>query len=157
MPDRPAAVLEALAGLLSTELGAINQYMVHAELCESWGHDRLAEAFEARTAEEMKHVQRLVARILALGGRPGLGSAVQGAIGADVAEQVRNDLRTEELVAVAYERALEVAAEDVETASLLASILADERRHVAWLRSELDRIETRGLERYLAEMSTEAG
>ena len=153
MSSPSGAVLEALNRLLSTELGAINQYMVHAEICENWGHDRLAEAFEARTAEEMKHVQRLVARILALGGKPGLGSAVVGgAIGADVAEQIRNDLRTEEAVVAAYEQAIPLATEDPESRELLTSILAEERRHVAWLRGELDRIETRGLERYLAEL-----
>ncbi len=152
MASSSPPVLEALNRLLATELGAINQYMVHAEICENQGHDRLAQAFEARTAEEMKHVQRLVARILALGGRPGLGTpAHRGAIGGDVAEQVRYDLQTEEAVVLAYEQALAVAGADRESHALLAAILEEERRHVAWLRAELDQIATKGLERYLAE------
>jgi bacterioferritin len=145
-------LLAALNQLLSVELGAINQYMVHAEICESWGHDHLAQAFEARTAEEMRHVQRLVSRILALGGRPGLGSSAGGTIGADVEELVRFDLRSEEAVVTAYEQALATTGGDPESRSLVISILEEEHCHVSWLRAELLQIETKGLEEYLAEL-----
>jgi len=136
------AVLAALNRLLAIELGAINQYMVHAEICENSGHDRLAQAYEARNAEEMKHVQRLVARIRARGGKPGLGTAsVDGIAEEDLGALLRADLRTEELVVAAYQDALSIASEDRESRELLASILEEERRHVAWLRDELGRLE----------------
>ncbi len=37
-------VLEVLSEMLKEELGAINQYMLHAEMCENSGHRRLRDA-----------------------------------------------------------------------------------------------------------------
>jgi bacterioferritin len=146
-------VLDALNELLAEELAAINLYMVQAEMCENRGHDRLSQAFEARTSEEMKHVQRLVARILELEGRPAMGaSGARPAIGETVEEQLRGTLQAEQSAAGASERALAAAtaAADEATRELCAALLAEERAHVAWLDAELRELEASGLERYLA-------
>ena len=44
-------LIEVLNSLLSDELTAINQYMVHSEMCANWGFDRLHESIEKRAIE----------------------------------------------------------------------------------------------------------
>jgi bacterioferritin len=63
-------VIAKLNDLLADELTAINQYMVHAEMCDNWGYSELEEVVEARAIVEMKHAEKLIARILFLEGRP---------------------------------------------------------------------------------------
>jgi len=63
-------VIETLNALLADELTAINQYMVHSEMCASWGYEKLHKDFEKRAIEEMKHAEELIGRILFLEGRP---------------------------------------------------------------------------------------
>jgi bacterioferritin len=38
-----AKVIEELNKALREELGAINQYFLHAEMCENWGYEKLSE------------------------------------------------------------------------------------------------------------------
>ena len=64
------AIIKTLNELLADELTAINQYMVHSEMCEDWGYGKLHEAVEKRAITEMKHAERLIGRILFLEGRP---------------------------------------------------------------------------------------
>ena len=63
-------ILETLNMLLADELTAINQYMVHSEMCADWGYERLHEAIEKRAIVEMKHAEKLIGRILFLEGMP---------------------------------------------------------------------------------------
>ena len=63
-------VLAMLNRLLSEELTAINQYMVHSEMCDNWGYPRLHKVHEKRAIDEMRHAERLIARILFLEGVP---------------------------------------------------------------------------------------
>ncbi|MCR4394854.1 MAG: bacterioferritin [Dehalococcoidales bacterium] len=65
-----AKVIEALNSLLADELTAINQYMVHSEMCDNWGYEKLHKAIEKRAIDEMKHAEKLIARILFLEGIP---------------------------------------------------------------------------------------
>ncbi len=145
-------VIESLNALLMDELTAVHQYILHAEMCEDWGYEKLAEAVRQRALDEMKHVDRLIERILFLEGQPLVGQLRGVRIGRTVVEQLRNDLESEREAVAAYNRVITQAAEEGDhgTKALLEEILADEERHVDWLETQLNVIEEVGLENYLA-------
>src|SRR4030042_3818263 len=89
-------LLGTLNSLLSDELTAINQYIVHSEMCANWGYDKLHESFEKRAIDEMKHAEQLIGRILFLEGMPVVSKLNQIKIGADVEKQLKNDHASEE-------------------------------------------------------------
>ena len=146
-------ILETLNALLADELGAINQYMVHSEMCDNWGYGRLHEAIEKRAIAEMNHAEKLIARILFLDGKPIVSELSPISIGADVEAQHRNDLAAELGAVAAYNEGIRLAVEvgDNGTRELLESILADEEEHVDWLEAQLDQIEQIEIQNYLVE------
>jgi bacterioferritin len=146
-------ILETLNALLADELGAINQYMVHSEMCDNWGYGRLHEAIEKRAIAEMNHAEKLIARILFLDGKPIVSELSPISIGADVEAQHRNDLAAELGAVAAYNEGIRLAVEvgDNGTRELLESILADEEEHVDWLEAQLDQIVQMGIQNYLVE------
>ena len=91
-----AKIIATLNDLLSDELTAINQYMVHSEMCDNWGYARLHKAVEKRAIDEMKHAEKLIARVLFLEGRPVVSKLKTVRIGPEVAAQVKNDWKAEE-------------------------------------------------------------
>ena len=148
-----AKVIEALNRALTIELTAINQYFVHAKMCENWGYERLAEHIRKESIEEMKHAEVLVDRILYFDGVPNLQRLWPLKVGETVAEQFESDLHAEY---DAVERlnngiALCVAKGDNGTRELLADLLVSEEEHVDWLETQQETIRQIGLERYLAQ------
>ncbi|NLE22570.1 MAG: bacterioferritin [Actinobacteria bacterium] len=146
-------VTDALNGRLAEELTAINQYFVHAEMCEDWHYDRLAEAIKKRSITEMKHAEKLIERILYLEGRPIVSNLQDMHIGENVADMHKNDLHSEVDAVKAYNETilLCVEARDEGTKEMLDDILADEEEHIDWLEAQLDQIEHVGLQLYLSE------
>jgi bacterioferritin len=146
-------VIETLNALLADELGAINQYMVHSEMCDDWGYEQLHEAIEKRAIDEMRHAEKLIRRILFLDGKPIVNELSPITIGADVGAQLRNDLAAELGAVTAYNDGIRLAAEvgDNGTRELLEEILADEEDHIDWLEAQLDQIEQMGIQNYLVE------
>ncbi len=146
-------LIEHLNARLAEELTAINQYMVHAEMCENWNYGKLADAIEKRAITEMKHAEALIARILFLEGRPIVSNLNKISIGAEVPEMHANDLAAELDAVKAYNDSIRLASEvgDDGTRQLLRSILKDEEDHVDWLEAQLDQIKHMGLPMYLAE------
>jgi bacterioferritin len=146
-------VLEALNQLLADELTAINQYMVHAEMCDNWGYGQLEEVIEARAFTEMRHAEKLIARILFFEGKPTVSNLNQIHIGADVAAQHQNDWQAERDAIDAYNKVIGLAVElgDNGTRELLESILVDEEEHIDWIESQQDQIAQMGIETYLAQ------
>lgn len=146
-------IIERLNDLLADELTAINQYMVHSEMCEDWGYGKLHEAVEARAITEMRHAEKLIGRIIFLEGRPVVSKLKELHIGGDVPGQLRNDLAAEYDAVGAYNAGTKLAVEvgDNGTRAILESILTDEEDHVDWLEAQLDQIEQMGLENYLVE------
>ena len=125
-------LIEALNSLLADELTAINQYIVHAEMCEDWGYAALHGHFEKRAIDEMKHAEKLIGRILFLEGIP-IVSELKGIhIGAEVPGQLENDRVAEVGAIKAYNEAIDLAAEvkDHATRDILIKILNDEDRHM---------------------------
>jgi len=146
-------VLIALNGLLADELTAVNQYMVHAEMCENWGYARMHKAVQARSIQEMKHAEALIARILFLDGRPVVSNLREMHIGSQVEAQLANDRMAEYAAIETYNMGIAVAVEmsDNGTRALLESIVRDEEAHVDWIEAQLDQIAQMGIQVYLAE------
>ncbi len=146
-------IIERLNDLLADELTAINQYMVHSEMCADWGYEKLHEAIEKRAIQEMKHAEALIARIIFLEGRPIVSQLKPIHIGATIPEQHANDRQAEEMAIKAYNEGIALAVElgDNGTRELLESILKDEEAHLDWLEAQLDQIEHMGIQNYLVE------
>ncbi|MGI6422623.1 MAG: bacterioferritin [Syntrophomonadaceae bacterium] len=136
-------LIETLNALLADELAAINQYIVHAEMCEDWGYGKLHKSFEQRAIQEMRHAEQLIGRILFLGGTPIVSELNNIHIGKDVPKQVENDRAAEERAIKAYNDAIALAGEvgDHATRDILVNILKDEDRHMDELEELLDQIE----------------
>ncbi len=135
-------LIEALNSLLADELTAINQYIVHAEMCESWGYGKLHQHFEKRAIAEMKHAEALIGRILFLEGRPTVSSLNKISIGDAVPAQLENDLAAEAGAIKAYNDAIALAGEvrDHATREMLVRILGDEDRHLDEIEELRDQI-----------------
>jgi bacterioferritin len=133
----------SLNGLLADELTAINQYMVHSEMCENWGYGKLHEEFEKRAIDEMKHAEKLIARILFLEGLPEVSELRAIHVGADVPKQLANDHGSEADAIKSYNQAIKLAGElaDFATREILEQILQDEDRHIDDIEQRQDQIE----------------
>lgn len=146
-------VIATLNALLADELTAINQYMVHSEMCADWGYGNLHEAIEKRAIQEMKHAEMLIGRIIFLEGKPTVSKLNQINIGADVKAQLENDCAAEVDAVKVYNDAVKLARDlgDNGTRELLVSILKDEEDHLDWLETQLDQIAQMGIQNYLVE------
>ena len=145
-------VAKKLDELLSDELTAINQYMVHSEMCANWGYERLHEAVEKRARQEMHHAEELIARIIFLEGTPTVSRLNQIHIGADVPKQLQSDKEAELHTNGMYNEAIRLTdeAKDAATRDLLESIVKEEDGHVDWLEAQLDQIAQLGAPLYLS-------
>ena len=146
-------ILQVLNGLLADELTAINQYMVHAEMCDNWGYEQLDKAIQSRAIQEMKHAEKLIARILFLEGMPVVSNLHAIHIGANVEAQHTNDWTAEHNAIESYNMGIAVAVEVSDNGSreLLESIVADEEAHVDWIEAQIAQIAQMGIHNYLAE------
>jgi len=145
-------IIDALNDLLADELTAINQYIVHAEMCSDWGYEKLHEHFEKRDITEMRHAEKLIERILFLEGIPRVDKLNKILIGSDVAKQLQYDLEAEMGAVKAYNEAIALAAElkDHATRDFLQNILNDEDEHVDEIEELQDQIEQMGLPVFLS-------
>lgn len=146
-------VIATLNALLADELTAINQYMVHSEMCADWGYEKLHQAIEKRAIDEMKHAEKLIGRILFLEGRPIVSELNKIHIGAEVEAQHNNDWTAEEGAIKAYNDSIKLTAEllDNGTKDLLESILKEEEDHIDWIEIQLEQIKQIGIQNYLVE------
>jgi len=146
-------ILEKLNDLLSDELTAINQYMVHSEMCDNWGYERLHKADEKRAIDEMKHAEKLIGRILFLEGTPSVGALKKIHIGAEVESQHKNDWTAENDAIKSYNEGIRLAVEvgDNGSRELMEAILKDEEAHIDWLEAQLDQIKQMSVQNYLVE------
>jgi bacterioferritin len=146
-------IIAALNNLLSDELTAINQYMVHSEMCDNWHFEELHKAIEERAITEMKHAEKLIARILFLEGSPTVSDLKEINIGADIPAQFNNDLQAEIAAVKGYNEGIRLAYEigDNGTRDLFDSILTDEEDHADWLEAQIDQVKMMGLQAYLVE------
>ncbi len=144
-------IIEKLNYLLADELTAVNQYFVHAEECGDWGYEVLHESIEKRSIDEMKHAEKLISRILFLGGTPVVDKLNKIHIADNVPGMLENDKKAEEEAIKDYNQAIKLASDllDNGTKELLDDILKDEEAHIDYIEEQLDQIEQMGLEQYL--------
>ena len=156
MKGRPE-VLAELSEMLKAEFASINEYMLHAEMCENWGYERLSKQTKMKSMAEMKHAEKLIERILFLEGAPKMDQLGKITIGMNVNQQLENDLALEKTAVVGYNKAIEVCrkAGDNATADFLKNILKEEEGHVDSLETELGLIKQVGSQNYLAQQIKE--
>ncbi|HVO57665.1 MAG TPA: bacterioferritin [Dongiaceae bacterium] len=143
-------VLEQLNQALREELTAINQYFLHAEMCENWGYERLSEYIKKQSIGEMKHAESLMERILFLDGTPSM-KPLELTIGKNVKDMLQSDLDLELAAVKMYNAAIQIAVAEKDNGSrdLLQTLLDDEEDHVDWLEAQMHQIKELGYERYL--------
>ena len=144
-------VIAMLNEFLADELTAINQYIVHSEMCANWGYGKLHEKSEKRAIEEMKHAEKLIARILFLEGLPIVSNLKKMNIGANVEAQLKNDLAAEAGAIQAYNEGIRLCLEvgDNGSRDLIDANLHDEEEHLDWLEAQVEQIGQMGLQNYL--------
>ena len=150
-----AQIIDSLNARLAEELTAINQYMVHSEMCDNWGYERLHKIIEKRAIDEMKHAEKLIARILFLDGRPIVSNLNKVHIGAEVEKMHLNDHAAEADAIKNYNESIKLAVKvgDNGTRELLEKILHEEEDHIDLLEAQLDQIKQMGIQNYLVEQT----
>ena len=136
---------------LADELTAINQYMVHSEMCENWGYIKLHQAIRKQAMDEMHHAEWLIERIIFLDGTPTVSKLNNIKIGKTVSEMINNDNNDEKDAVRTYNDSIKLAreADDQGTVDLLTKILKMEEGHVDWAEIQQAQIEQMGIENYL--------
>jgi bacterioferritin len=144
-------VIKELNDALREELTAINQYFLHAEMCENWGYKKLADYIKKQSIDEMKHAEVLIERILFLDGTPSM-QPLQLTVGGTVRHMIESDLVLELGAVKQYNAAVQIATQEKDNGSrdLLVKLLKDEEDHVDWLEAQVHQIKEVGYERYLS-------
>jgi bacterioferritin len=144
-------VIEELNKALREELTAINQYFLHAEMCENWGYEKLSEYIKKQSIGEMKHAEALMERILFQDATPTM-KPLELTVGKNVQEMLQSDLDLELGAVKDYNAAIQVAVAEKDNGSrdLFVTLLKDEEDHVDWLEAQVHQIKEIGYERYLS-------
>jgi bacterioferritin len=149
-------VLEQLNRALREELTAVNQYFLHAEMCENWGYDKLSKYIRKQSIGEMKHAEALMERILFLDGTPSM-EPLALTIGGNVRDMIQSDLKLEIGAVAMYNEAVRIAQENEDNGSrdLFVMLLKDEEDHVDWLEAQVHQMKEMGYERYLSTQTSD--
>ena len=150
-------IIALLNDVLKAELTAINQYFLHAEMCENWGYERLAKLIRKESIEEMQHAEKLMERILYLDGTPNMTDYFKINIGKNVEEQYKNDAQLEYTAVKRLNDGIELCVKvgDSGSRELLEKILIDEEHHIDWLEAQQHAIKEMGIQNYLAQQLKE--
>jgi bacterioferritin len=150
-------VIDVLNQVLRKELTGINEYFMHAKMCENWGYARLHKTIREESIEEMRHADKVIERILFLEGAPNVSAYDKIMVGSTVKQQLENDLALEMAALSILRPGIKTCLEASDDASreLLEHILADEEKHVDWIESQLHQIEEVGYQNYLAQQINE--
>ena len=146
-------VIELLNEVLTSELTAINQYYVHAKMCQNWGYERLWKKTYEESIGEMKHADQVIGRVLFLEGLPNLQRLGKVNVGTTVVEQLQLDLEFEKAAVARLNDGIALCRDlgDNGSRDLLQHILEDEEEHIDWLEGQLHAIDEMGIENYLAQ------
>lgn len=152
-----AKVIDLLNEVLTGELTAINQYFIHARMCENWGYERLWKKIRAESIDEMKHADALIARVLYLEGVPNLQRLGKVNVGETVPEQLTLDLEVERASIDLLNRGIVLCRDENDngTRALLEKILIDSEQHYDWITAQIELIRQLGEANYLAQQIKE--
>lgn len=152
-------IIDALNEILTGELTAINQYFLHARMCDNWGLKRLGKKIYDESIDEMRHADRLIERILYLDGVPNVQRLGRVRIGEDVEEVLKSDMQLELEAIPRLQKAVVLCREkdDNGTRALLESILVSEEEHLDWIETQLHLIKTFGVSTYASQQMHEQG
>ena len=144
-------LFRSLNAQLTNELTAINQYFLHARMYKHWGFDKIAKKEYDESIGEMKHADKLIDRILMLGGLPNLQALHKIMIGEDTKEMLECDLKLEQGAQQTVKNGIAAAeaAADYVSRDLLLAILEDTEEHIDWLETQLELIDKIGIQNYL--------
>jgi bacterioferritin len=147
-------VIEFLNEQLTAELTAINQYFLHAKMQENFGWTKLAKYTRHESFDEMKHAEILTDRILFLDGLPNYQRLFHVRIGQTVKEMFEADRQVEVEAIDRLRRGIVVmrAKNDVTSANIFESILADEEHHIDYLDTQLELLDKLGEALYIAQL-----
>jgi len=148
-----AKIIDLLNEILTGELTAINQYFLHAKMCQNWGYKRLYEHIRKESIDEMKHADELIERILFLEGLPNVQRLAKVNVGQTAVEMLKNDLAVEYEAIPRLNKAIQASREagDNNTEHLLIEILHSEEAHVDWLEAQLELVKQVGEQNYLSQ------
>jgi bacterioferritin len=146
-------VIGVLNQVLRKELTGINQYFIHAKMCQNWGYERLYKVLWEESLGEMKHADEIVERIIFLEGVPNISAYDKILVGTSVKQQLENDLGLESAALTVLHPGIKTCVEAGDDASreLLEHIIVDEEKHVDWIESQLHQINEVGYQNYLAQ------
>lgn len=150
-------VIDLLNEILTGELTAVNQYFLHAKMCQNWGFKRIGEHIRKESIDEMKHADMLIERILYLEGLPNVQRLGKVNIGQSVIEMLKNDLAVESVAIPLLNKSIETCRQlgDNGSEHLLKDILTSEEEHVDWLEAQLELVKQVGDAHYLAQQIRE--
>jgi bacterioferritin len=151
-------IIDALNEVLTNELTAINQYFLHARMCQNWGFAYLGKKIYEESLDEMKHADKLVERILFLEGLPNLQKLNKLSIGTSVVEILKSDLAFETATVPILNSTIALCRSvgDNGSEELLTHILVDSEDHVDWLERQAELLEQVGEAHYLAQQIRES-
>jgi len=150
-------VIELLNELLTNELTSVNQYFIHAKMCENWGYKALGKHVRDESIDEMKHADIIISRILYLEGLPNLQRLGKVRVGQTVREQLELDLEVEKHAIKFLNASSETCRTlgDLGSFDLMVAILKSEENHADWLETQLSLMEQVGEQNYLAQQLSE--
>lgn len=148
-------VINILNEILTLDLMAINQYFVHAKICEHWGYERLHRKVRERSIDEMKDADTLLGHIFYLEGIPKVRHKTTVHLGETVPQQLQFDLKAEQdMLTLLNEGVLHCTkVADFTTRHMLEDMAKDVDAHIDWIETQMDTIKQAGLENYLAEQT----
>lgn len=151
-------VIDVLNDILTAELTAINQYFIHAKMCQNWGYHALYKYIYEESITEMKHADCLIERILFLEGVPNVQRYNKVNVGENVGEQLKLDLQMEQDAVTRFRKGIEVCRDqerDETSGLLLERMLKTQEKHLDWIETQLELINQVTLENYLAQQMWE--
>jgi bacterioferritin len=148
-----SGVVERLNAILTSELTAVNQYFVQAEMVSNWGYEHLYEKLRELSLGEMKDAQDIIRYVLFLEGVPNVQRLNDVDLGESVEEDLRLDLAKELAIIALMTETVEHcnSVGDYATRGMIEDTIRDEQEHVDWLETQLETIRQVGIENYLSQ------
>ena len=143
-------VIEYLNQALRSELTAVSQYWLHYRLQDDWGLGHMAKKSREESIEEMNHADKLITRIIFLGGHPNLQKLDALRIGETPRETLDCDLAAEQEAQALYKEARAYCNEagDYVSMKLFEELLIDEEGHIDFLETQIELFDRIGAEKY---------